>query len=252
MPRQARKRSENGIYHIILRGINKQNLFEDDEDRQRFIKTLGFYKGISNYTLYGYCLMNNHIHLLMRENDETISQAIKRISSSYVYWYNQKCKRCGHLFQERFKSEVVETDEYFLTVLRYIHQNPIKAGLTREIRDYQWNSYSEYIETPTLTDIDFGISIFSSNRTQALSLFKTYMNEQTTEECLDDWGRISLSDKEIMDYLQRLGIERISELQRYEKVQRDEVLRKVKAIPGVRIRQLARITGISKSVIDRI
>ena len=127
MARLARERSNSGIYHVMVRGINRQSLFEDDEDRQRLIQTIGVYKSISNYDLYGYCLMNNHIHLLMRETREPISQAIKRISSSYVHWYNLKYKRCGHLFQERFKSEVVETNAYFLTVLRYIHQNPIKA-----------------------------------------------------------------------------------------------------------------------------
>ena len=87
----------------MLRGINRKNIFEDNEDRQKFIETIGHYKMISNYTLYGYCLMDNHIHLLIGENDEFISQVIKQISSSYV-----------HLFQERFKSEVVETAEYFL------------------------------------------------------------------------------------------------------------------------------------------
>lgn len=105
MPRQARERSRSGIYHIMLRGINRQNIFEEDEDRQRFIETLKYYKAISGYRLYGYCLMNNHIHLLMGENGESMSLGIKRISSSYVYWYNQKYNRCGHLFQERFKSD---------------------------------------------------------------------------------------------------------------------------------------------------
>lgn len=252
MSRLARERSRSGIYHIMLRGINRQNLFEDDEDRQKFISTIDYYKGISNYVLYGYCLMDNHIHLLLQEKDETISQVIKRISGSYVHWYNQKYKRCGHLLQERFKSEVVETDEYFLTVLRYIHQNPVKAGLTREIGDYRWSSYPEYIGTATVTDIDFGINIFSNNKIQAVPLFKDYMNELTTDECLDDQERINISDREIMDYLHNLGIESISEFQRYKKDRRNEFLRKLKSIQGVTVRQLARITGISKSVIDRV
>ena len=109
MPRQARKKSSSEIYHIMLRGINRQNLFEENEDSQRFIETTGYYKSVSGYNLYGYCLMDNHIHLLIREQDESISKIIKRISSSYVYWYNRKYDRCGHLFQERYKSESVET-----------------------------------------------------------------------------------------------------------------------------------------------
>jgi len=93
MPRQARKKSSCGIYHIMLRGINKQNLFEDNEDRQRFIDTIGYFKAISGYSLYGYCLMDNHVHLLIKETSESISMGIKRISSSFVYWYNQKYNR---------------------------------------------------------------------------------------------------------------------------------------------------------------
>ncbi len=86
MARQARKKSSTGIYHVILRGINRQNIFEDDEDRLKLMETIAYYKGISNYELYGYCLMNNHVHLLVKETDESLSRAVKRISSSYVYW----------------------------------------------------------------------------------------------------------------------------------------------------------------------
>ncbi len=145
MARQARKRSSTGIYHVILRGINRQNIFEDDEDRLKLMETIAYYKGISNYELYGYCLMNNHVHLLIKETDESLSGVVKRFSSSYVYWYNKKYDRCGHLFQERFKSETVESDAYFLTVLRYIHQNPVKARMTKEPKAYLWSSYNEYI-----------------------------------------------------------------------------------------------------------
>ncbi|NMD72658.1 transposase, partial [Bacillus sp. DNRA2] len=101
MPRKARKRSSSGVYHIMLRGINRQTIFEDDEDRRKFLETLKKYRDISKYELYGYCLMDNHVHLLMKESEETISDAIKRISSSYVHWYNMKYERCGHLFQDR-------------------------------------------------------------------------------------------------------------------------------------------------------
>lgn len=236
----------------MLRGINRQNLFEEDEDRQKWMQAIDKYKGMGNYVLYGYCLMDNHIHLLMKEMGESISQAIKRISSSYVYWYNQKYNRCGHLFQERFKSEAVETDAYFLSVLRYIHQNPIRGNISKDAKSYLWSSYHEYIGTPVMTDIDFALHMFSSDKSKALTLFQAYMDEATGDEYLDDREKISLSDKEVLAYLNSLGVKGVSELQRSDKERRDDVLRKAKKIEGVSIRQLARITGISKSVIDRI
>ena len=130
MPRQARKRSNTQIYHAMLRGINQQQIFEDNEDYAKFIQVIRDCKSLSGFQLFAYCLMGNHIHLLLKETNEPIEQIFRRIGSRYVYWYNVKYQRVGHLFQDRFKSEPIETNEYFLTVLRYIHQNPIKAENT--------------------------------------------------------------------------------------------------------------------------
>lgn len=136
MARVAREKSSTGIYHVTLRGINRQIIFEDDEDYQKFLWTITDTKGKSGYEIYAYCLMSNHIHLLLKETREELGIVFRRIGASYVHWYNWKYKRRGHLFQARYKSEVVETDSYFLTVLRYIHQNPYKADIVKNIADY--------------------------------------------------------------------------------------------------------------------
>ena len=136
MPRQARRKSESGIYHILLRGINRQQIFEDIEDFEKFLEVLKDCKAISDYKLFAYCLMSNHVHLLIKEEKEPIEQIMKRIATRFVYWYNIKYQRVGHLFQDRFKSEPVENDAYFMTVIRYIHQNPLKAGFHR--REYRF------------------------------------------------------------------------------------------------------------------
>jgi putative transposase len=252
MPRQARKKCSSGIYHVMLRAINRQNLFEDNDDRQRFIDTIGYYKTISGYCLYGFCLMDNHVHLLVRETSESISMGIKRISSSFVHWYNQKYNRCGHLFQERYKSEVVENEGYFLTVLRYIHQNPIKAGITKEMAQYPWSSYREYIGSTGITDVDFALEIFSTDRVKAIELFKKYSKEEREEQCLETRETIRVPDEEVIAHMKQLGIQTVSQLQGLEKKKRNEIIRAIKSIKGVSIRQVARIAGISRSVIGRI
>ena len=121
MPRTPREKSPSGIYHIMMRGINRQSIFSDDEDNEKFLTTLSDCKELCGFELYGYCLMGNHVHLLLKEADEDIGQIVKRISSRYVIWFNRKYMRSGHLFQERFKSEAINNDKYFVTILRYIH-----------------------------------------------------------------------------------------------------------------------------------
>lgn len=251
MPRHARDKSESGIYHIMLRGINKQDIFEDDEDRQRLLETIKHYKTISKYEIYGYCLMSNHVHILVKETEKPISSAIKRICGSYVYWYNWKYSRCGHLFQERYKSEIVEDEGYFLTVLRYIHHNPIKAGLSINVKDYNWSSYNEYMGKAVVVDIDFAMDIFSSGRKKALELFEKYMNEPNEDKGLEIEEMTRITDSEIREHLACIGISNISDLQHLEKAKRDEIIRSFKSINGISVRQLSRVTGISKSVIDR-
>ena len=108
MPRTARIKSKTGIYHVMLRGIGKQNIFEDDLDKQKFMMLLTEVKQKSQFSLYAYCLMNNHVHLLLKIGKDPLEIIIKRLGSNYAYWYNTRYERVGHLFQDRFKSEPVE------------------------------------------------------------------------------------------------------------------------------------------------
>jgi len=252
MARKPRRKSYSGIYHIMLRGINRQTIFEDDEDKIRLLTTIKRYKEKSNFKLYGYCLMDNHIHLLMQEMDETVSQTIQRIGASYVYWYNSKYLRCGHLFQDRFKSENVETADDFIKVLRYIHQNPLKARLAKNLFECKWTSLKAYLSKSGMVDIDPGLKLFSPHRNKAIQLFIDYMQESNNDQCLDDHVRVRMSDEEVRSHLNKLGFPTSSSLQQMEREIRNAIILELKELDGVSIRQLARIIGISKSVIDRV
>lgn len=253
MPRQARQLSQSGIYHLILRGINKQVIFEDNEDREKFIWCLQYYKELGQYEVYGYCLMDNHIHLLIKEGKEPIAKTMKRIGVSYVSWFNRKYDRCGHLFQDRFKSEAVESDGYFLMVLRYIHQNPIKIGEVEKIAAYQWSSYLEYLGGYNLVDIDFALAIFSSDTEIAIQRFAKFMNERVEELGIMVYPPGKLADQEAKLAIQKTaGITIPAELQTMEKKKRNEIIRQIKQIDGITTRQIARLTGITQSVIVRV
>lgn len=252
MPRGARKKSYSGIYHVMLRGINKQTIFEDEEDNIKFLKVLKECKEKSGFKLFAYCLMGNHLHLLLSEGKEELWQIFRRIGASYVYWYNFKYSRSGHLFQDRFKSEPVEDDRYFLTVLRYIHQNPIKAGLCNKAEGYKWSSYNDYINNSGIADTEYGLSMFFNGRKEAIKLFAEHMGENCKEECLEmEQICRRITDKEAQEKMSKLcKIKNATEFQKMDVEKRDNNIAILKD-NGLSIRQISRLTGISFAIVRK-
>jgi REP element-mobilizing transposase RayT len=251
LARQARKKSASGIYHIMMRGINRQKIFEDQDDYTKFIQTLKQYKEISGYQIYAYCLMGNHVHLLLKVGEEPLEQLMRRICGSYVYWYNWKYQRIGNLFQDRFKSEIVDTDSYFLTALRYIHQNPLKAGLVKSVADYQWSSIREYINRSEFIDADFALKMFDEDRGKAVKSFIQFCMEVSDDKCLEIEDKHLLSDPEVIDLIKHVcQVENISDLQKLDKAMRNGYLKKIKEEYHLSIRQIERLTGINRGIIS--
>lgn len=252
MPRVARKKSNSGIYHIIMRGINRQTIFEDDEDFKKYIQTLLRYKEICEYEIYAYCLMDNHVHLLLKEGTEPLDTVMRKICGSYVFWYNKKYERVGHLFQDRYKSEPVENDRYFLTVLRYILHNPRKAGIVTQIHEYKWTNYLEYITEIAYTDIDFVLNIFNTDRKVAKKRFIDYINEYYDDKCLDIHEKKRLTDDYVREIINtQYKIENAIDFQGLEPAKRNLYLKDLKKRYGLSIRQIERVTGINRGIIQR-
>lgn len=252
MPRTARKLSQSGIYHIMARGINRQVIFKDTNDIVRYLQTLQQLRNTREFAIYAYCFMNNHVHLLLQEGLEPVSQTMRRLGSSYVYWYNHKYERVGYLFQDRFKSETVEDDTYFLTVLRYIHQNPLKAGLCSNIQEYKWSSYNDYLNLDGLTDTDFALKIFDPDKKKAIEHFISFHGRENDDYCLDIETTQPLSDHEAADLIIKIcQISRPEELKDAEKPTRTRMLNILKSKHPLSIRQIARLTGISRNIVER-
>lgn len=250
IPRQARKQSKTGIYHLMIRGINRQRIFEDNEDCDTFIETIWRSKEKIGFELYGYCIMGNHVHLLMKEKD-SLSLVMQSICSRYVYWYNWKYDRVGHLFQERYKSEIVETEAYLLTVLRYIHQNPLKAGITSKVGEYRWSSYNEYLGQQRIIDPDFVLGFFAMEKDEAEKRYIAYMNETNQDVCLDYKERHRITDEEVIKILEgKYGVKR-GGFHALPRIKVESILRSLKEIEGVSIRQLVRVTGMSKFIVEK-
>lgn len=246
MPRCARLKSKTGIYHIMLRGINQQQIFEDDEDNLKFISILKEYKENFAFKVIAYCLMGNHIHLLIDECDNDIGDIIKKIGTKFVYWYNTKYMRIGHLFQDRFKSEVVESDEYLLTVVRYIHQNPLKAGICDNLNNYKFSSYLQYANESDFIDTELIFEYMSKER------FIEFNQIDTDDKCLDISNDLKyrITDEIVQKLMYKHArCNNVTEFQALDKNKQEKciiILHK----NGASIRQISRLTGISRRAIE--
>ena len=255
VPRTARVKSNTGIYHLIWRGANRQEIFHDEEDWKMFLDILKKYKVKLNYSMYAWCLMSNHLHLLMKEGDENISNTMKRIGVSYARYYNGKYRTTGHLFQDRFRSENVEERAYLLTVVRYIHQNPVKAGMVMRPDRWKWSSccgyYGQEIYPVGLLDYQLLLKMYSPDIKTAQKQFKAFNESFNDDKCLEEKVKDKrITDEEarifIMKYLDKVEIPEVKSLPKEE---RNVILRKVKSIEGISMRQVARILGIPLTLV---
>ena len=171
MARPYRLQGEGLLYHITSRGDDRKKIFINEADYQKFLTYLRSAKEKFRFYLYAYCLMGNHYHLLLETTQPNLSQVMQNLNSAYTIYYNIKRKRCGHLFQGRYKSILVDKDEYLLELIRYIHLNPVRAKIVDEPQKYRWSGHMEYIK-----DVKDGLI----DKAEAQRYFK--MNAQRYEE----------------------------------------------------------------------
>jgi putative transposase len=144
MPRTARIDAPGLLHHVRARGIERRKIFLDDGDRLDFLNRLEVVCADGAATVYGWCLLSNHFHLSIRAEKQSLSTTMRRLLSGYVTAFNQRHRRNGHLFQNRYKSTVIDDERYFLALLRYIHLNPVRAKLVEDVRslkDYAWTGH---------------------------------------------------------------------------------------------------------------
>lgn len=247
MARQPRQKSESGIYHVMLKGIDGRNIFMHEGDRKKFIDQVLQAKEKDNFSLLAYCLMDNHVHLLLEESEE-LGTTMKRITVGYVLWHNNQYGRSGHLFQNRYLSEAVETDQYLMTVARYIHQNPVKAGMVDQAISYSWSSYQQYIDA-------YSGKITGINPERIMVYFKTkndfeaFMNMQKDDKCLGYKGEKRIADDELADIIREKY--RVQVGQKMVKEKLKALVQEIYANERTNIRQLARVLGLSKGMVER-
>lgn len=255
MPRPLRTYSISKIYHIILKGIDDQDIFYSNQDKNFFLKQLSITKKKFNYQIYSYCLMDNHVHMVIRIENELLSKAMQSISVRYAHYFNQKYKRVGPFLQNRFKSKKVEDLRYFLEVCRYVHRNPENVGMSKT-EDYEWSSFKEYIGKEKIIDKKTLLHYFNNN----IDEFIKYTIDDTLNN-VNDFAEYEiiekLTDEQLSNIIaKKIGIDETEDVAIFFKNRTKKEIKKdllcLKNIQGTNLTQISRVIRIGRSRIEKI
>ncbi len=254
MPRKPRTISSTGIYHIILRSVNQHIIFEEDADYQKYLYILSDCKIKFDIDIYAYCLMDNHIHLLIYSIPESLPGFFQSLGSRFVRWYNSKYIRSGHLFQERFHSRAVEDNSHFLATLVYIHNNPVKANIVQYPYEYRWSSYHAfYGQKNPLINTSFSYDVAGS-KDSLLKFFSHNIDAETDAYFSNDHKEVHhfLTDEEALSIFKSItNLPSTSAVQFIPKKVRNQYIQLLSE-NKLSHRQIARIMDVSISTVKRI
>lgn len=220
MSRKPRLEYPGGVYHLIQRGNNKEFIFRAMDDKKYLLDLIKEYREIMEFELYGYVIMGNHYHLIIRITETPLRDIMHRINNKFSRHYNQKHKRSGHVFENRYKGILVMDDKYLLSLLRYVHQNSVSAKICDNVEDYIWSSDKNYRfnDKNGIVDIDFILNMLSENRLAAIEAYKKLMDENKKED---------ISAFEQVDIIGKINTMMLDEYMKKEKKSLDTILSEV-------------------------
>lgn len=180
MGRPLRIEYPGAVYHITSRGNERQTIYRDKKDKVRFLKIIADTSIKFQIVVYAYVLMDNHFHLLLETPQGNLSQVMQKINVSYTNGFNARYKRSGHLFQGRYQAIIVDKDSYLMELSRYIHLNPIRAGIVEKVEDYPWSSYADYLDPKKAVkwlETKWVLEQFSKTLLNACKMYKQFVDE---------------------------------------------------------------------------
>src|SRR6266550_2449080 len=174
MARKARAEVEGGLYHVITRGNNRRPIFNADTDYEKFLSLLAIQKTKLPFLLYAYCLMTNHVHLLIERQADTVGSIMHRLLTGYSQYYNRRYRRVGHLLEGRHKAILCQSDRYLSELVRYIHLNPVRAKMVSKPEEYQYSGHRAYLglEAAGVVDVDPVLRHFGAKKEAARDRYR--------------------------------------------------------------------------------
>lgn len=251
MATRPRERSESGFYHVFQRGVSLFDIFEDDEDREFYLNRLKRYAAEFDVDIHAWCLMSNHTHLLLKSDFDALSSMMRKLGACYARRFNFRHKRSGPLFEGRFGSKPINTDIQFLSVVRYIHRNPVFHEESAALGDYPWSSYGEYVTAaPQICKLALALELTGSVEQfirfhEGFDDFERHLDIGMCGRMSDDEARIR-ADRALANAGFDVSAMHIGLLP--QKL-RNKAIVHVKKIVGCSLRQLQRLTAIAYSAI---
>ncbi|MBI5626428.1 MAG: transposase [Nitrosomonadales bacterium] len=209
MSRPIRIEFPDALYHVTARGDRREDIFEDDLDRQAFLDTLEQVITQFNWICYAWCLMDNHYHLLIQTPDVNLSKGMRQLNGVYTQASNRRHLRVGHLFQGRFKAILVESDAYLLELARYVVLNPVRAGMVKKPADWEWSSYRASLglePAPPWFAVDGLLVLFAKRRSLAQQRYAQFVAEgiNAASPWVNLKGQVFLGDEQFVTRMQAL------------------------------------------------
>ena len=195
MSRPLRIQFENAWYHVMNRGRRGEKIFQDKEDFIIFIELLEELNEVFRINVASYCLMTNHYHLLVQTPDANLSRSIRHLNGVYTQKYNKRHNYAGPLYRGRYKSIVIDSDSYALELVRYIHRNPLEAGIVDDINKYQWSTHKAYLSSAEewkWLHKDYILKLFSKSKPESIRLYKQFVKQETPETINNIYRRKNL------------------------------------------------------------
>ena len=259
MARQSRIEYPGAFYHVIVRGNQQQDIFLDEDDRAQYLKRLALYKKKHRFYLYAYTLMTNHIHLLLETGDVPISKIMQVLNFTYTQYFNRKYNKKGHLFQGRYKSFLCDRDSYLLALVRYIHLNPVRAGMVKKPEDYEWSSHRQYLMgTEGIIDSQEVLMQFSQKRSMSIELYEKFVAEGLSQGKEDSF--YEAVDQQILgddDFVENVTKKVNLQDSPLKKLPFKDITRTISTITGVSLEEMisskrADETRVSRSLLLRV
>lgn len=251
MPRKARKNMNSNYFHVIVQGMNKEAIFNKELYIRKYLKELKLKsQEYDNIKILAYCMMNNHAHFLIFTKEiESLSKFMQRINSSYSNFYNKINNRAGFVFRDRYYTQEILDQRQLYTCLRYIHNNPVKANIIKGAKEYKYSSYTEFLYGAKIISKEAFEILFGKNNNYVELFLLIHERDDNNEENIIDVKDESFD--EFIRYFENKYNIKLCEikdnrgiLEQFVKMSRDRT--------EVKIEELAKVIGVSKSVIGRI